>query len=169
LVKPKSPPFRPLNLTNWAPYPDNELPVLINNLKEQYGFDLGTLIQEHHWEIWQYKNSLHCFPSMFLQHFPDFPVQALGLPLAEIVEGDIVLAHEFVARFGNLASSNIYTIENDLIPIWMRGEDLPVTDHSPNNLLILKDKEGRILGRGKRSGTRIRNLLPKRILISDLP
>ncbi len=169
MVESKSPPSRPLNLTNWFPYPENEITLLTKNLKEQYGFDLGVLIHENHWEIWQYKSTLHCFPSMFLQHFPDFPVQALGLPLAEINDGDFVLAHEFVARFGSLASTNIYTIENDLIPIWMRGEDLLITENSVNNLLIVKDNEGRILGRGKPSGTRIRNLLPKRILISDLP
>lgn len=167
--KQKEPPSRSLNFTNWFPYPEIERKVLVKKLEEQYGFDLDFLIQDHHWEIWQYKNTLHCFPAMFLQHFPDFPVQALGLPLAEITGGDYILAHEFVTRFGHLASANIYTVENDLIPIWMRGEDLPNINLSANTILIVKDYEGRILGRGKPSGNRLRNMLPRRILIPDLP
>ncbi len=164
----KQPPSRPLSSANWYALPDKQLRVLVQTINDLYGIDLKTLLEKHDWQIWQYKNNLHCFPNQFLEHFPDFPVQSLGLPLAEIVEQGTQLSHEFVTRFGRLANANIYTLEEDQLSSWMRGEDLPNPTGKEGNMMIMQDQEGRILGRGKPGGTRMRNLMPKRVLIQDL-
>jgi NOL1/NOP2/fmu family ribosome biogenesis protein len=90
------------------------------------------------------------------------------LPLAEISDHEYLLSHVFVTRFGQLAKENICTLEDDQLSSWMRGDDLinPARQNPP--LLIMRDHVGRILGRGKPTGERIRNLMPKRALIHDL-
>ncbi len=164
----KQPPSRPLSSANWYALPEKQLRILVQEIIDQYGIDLIPQIEKYDWQIWQYKNNLHCFPNLFLEHFPDFPVQSLGLPLAEVVEQGTQLSHEFVTRFGRLANANIYTLEEDQLTSWMRGEDLANPTGQEGNIMIMRDHEGRILGRGKPGGTRMRNLMPKRVLIQDL-
>ncbi len=162
------PPARDLSLTNWRAFPKKQLEDLVQQINDQYGFDLEDLIEENAWQIWQYNNNLHCFPKKFLEHFPDLPVKSLGLPLAEVLEQGYQLSHEFVTRFGKLATTNIYTLETDQLASWMRGEDLVNPSQPEGAILILRDHQKRILGRGKVTSTRIRNLMPRRALIQDL-
>lgn len=159
------PPSRPLAQANWHPLPEKLLMNVENQLLEDYEFSLRDLMEQHHWETWQFKNNLYCFPVKFLQSFPDFPVQALGLSLGELNERELQLSHEFVTRFGNLVQRNQFIIDEDIVDIWMRGEDLPFTGQSDAPLQIIQDQLGRILGRGKPSTNRLRNRLPNRILM----
>lgn len=164
----KQPPSRPLSSANWFPYPEKQQADLLHQISNLNGIHLENLIEKYDWQIWQYKNNLYCFPGKFIENFPDLPVQSLGLPLAEVSDEGYVLSHEFVTRFGRLASTNICIVEDDQLSSWMRGDDLmnPARQYPP--LLIMCDHVGRILGRGKPTGERIRNLLPKRALIHDL-
>jgi NOL1/NOP2/fmu family ribosome biogenesis protein len=79
-----------------------------------------------------------------------------------------MLAHEFVTRFGKLATHNILFLERDQLSNWMHGEDLALnsTDGNSDFLYIIKDHLGRIIGTGKYTSGRLRNLLPKRSLIA---
>ncbi|MBE0687279.1 MAG: NOL1/NOP2/sun family putative RNA methylase [Anaerolineaceae bacterium] len=166
--KVKYPPSRPLSAANWFIYPEKQQSDLIQQINNLYGIHLENLIEKYDWQIWQYKNYLHCFPGKFMENFPDLPVQSLGLPLAEISDNEYLLSHEFVTRFGGLASAHVYSVEDDLLFNWMRGEDLVNSARQSATLLIMRDHAGRILGRGKPVGERIRNLMPKRALIHDL-
>jgi NOL1/NOP2/fmu family ribosome biogenesis protein len=166
--KVKQPPSRPLSAANWFLYPEIHQEDLFQHLNHLYGIHLENLKEKFDWQIWQYKNNLHCFPGKFIEKFPDLPVQSLGLPLAEISNNEYLLSHEFVTRFGRLASENVYTLEDGQLSSWMRGEDLVNTSGRSYTLLIIRDHVGRILGRGNPTGERIRNLMPKRALIHDL-
>ena len=166
--KVKQPPSRPLSSANWFLYPEKQQANLLQQINNLFGIHLENLIEKYDWQIWQYKNNLHCFPGKFIENFPDLPVLSLGLPLAEISDNEYLLSHEFVTRFGRLAKENICTLEDDQLSSWMRGDDLinPARQNAPQ--LIMRDHVGRILGRGKPTGERIRNLMPKRALIHDL-
>ena len=162
------PPARPISLTSWRAMPKKQLAILVQQMNDLYGIDLETLMEKYDWQIWQYNNNLHLFPNKFFEHFPDFPVKSLGLPLAEVLERETLLSHEFLTRFGKLAKTNIYTVEEDQLASWMRGEDLANSSQQEGTILIMRDLENRILGRGRVTSTRIRNLMPKRALIQDL-
>lgn len=164
----KSPPARPLSAAFWNPYPEKQLANLVQGILDLYSINLEKLIEKHNWEIWQFKNSLHCFPNQFLQLFPELPVQSLGLPLAEINGNEFILSHEFITRFGKLAQTNILKIPHDLLKSWFRGDDLAMSLNINAPVQIISDEEQRIIGRGKPSGDRVRNLMPKRTLIPDL-
>ncbi len=166
--KVKQPPSRPLSSANWFLYPEKQKADLLQQIYNLYGIYLENLIEKYDWQIWQYKNNLHCFPGKFIENFPDLPVQSLGLPLAEVSDNQYLLSHEFVTRFGRLANNNVYLVEHGQLASWMRGEDLVNPDRHNAHLLIMRDHAGRVLGRGKPTGDRIRNLMPRRALFHDL-
>ncbi len=164
----KSPPARPLAQAGWFPLSIEEVNTVYAQIMEVYGFSLHSLIDENNLEIWSYKNSLYLFPLEFLRHFPDFPVQSLGLALGEFPSGQLTFAHEFVTRFGNLITRNILHLTNDHMTDWMHGGDIPLNPPAGNSefVYIIKDQIDRIIGSGKFASGRLRNLLPRRILIT---
>ncbi|PKO14696.1 MAG: hypothetical protein CVU39_13275 [Chloroflexi bacterium HGW-Chloroflexi-10] len=165
--KHKDPPLRALHLTGWYPLEDAAIRKLVNAIDTGYAIDLEALLEQHNWEIWQYKDNLYLFPRLFLDHFSELPVQSLGLALGEFSAEELQLSHEFISRFGGLAQSGLHHITEDELILWMRGEDLSyrteITALPP--VLIMVDPYGRIVGRGKPTAGRLRNLLPKRALI----
>lgn len=166
--KTKTAPGRPLSQAGWFALDEENLKDLHHQLQGVYGFSFYNLLEEHDLQVWRFKDSLHLFPGIFLSRFPDFPVQSLGLALGEISGSYLSLAHDFATRFGNLISRNIYGLDAEQIVGWMHGEDLVVKKLEGNNefLFIIKDQLERVIGTGKYSSERMRNLLPKRILIS---
>lgn len=161
----KSPPSRSLTQANWFPVNDKSINDIENWIFNNYGFSLAALCEKYNWELWQFKNNLHCFPKRFLHTFPDFPVQALGLPLGEMVEDQLQLSHEFVTRFGSLFQSNGFRLHEDQLENWMRGEDITQIFEGNPPLQIIQDHLNRTLGRGKPTSNRLRNMMPKRILL----
>jgi len=133
-----------------------------------YGIHLTQILDEYKLQLWQFKNSLHLFPARFIEQFSNLPVQSLGLPLCELQGDEFILSHEFVTRFGRLATSNLFSLEEEQLWTWMRGEDLDVTKLPGNDypVWIIKDYLQRTIGVGKHSTHRLRNMLPKRILIN---
>ena len=167
-VNQKQPPARPLSETEWNPISDRLLQELTQKASDLYGIPLKRLIDDHNWEIWQYKNNLHCFPLKFFHHFAELPVQTLGLPLGELNQTEFLLSHEFVSRFGGLADNNFYVLDPDSLIAWMRGKDLPFAQEIKTNLQIIRDQQGCTIGCGKPSAGRLRNMLPKRALLQNI-
>ncbi len=156
-------PARPLSDAGWFALPPQEQDSVTREISQTYGFDFSELLQSQEWVLWSYKQTLHCFPQQFLTYFPELPVQALGLNLGERTPEGFEVSHEFVSRFGNLAQTNTYTLDEVQSLLWMQGEDLTLT--MPNNtdgLLIIRDHRQRLVGRGKYAQDRLRNLLPHR-------
>jgi 16S rRNA (cytosine1407-C5)-methyltransferase len=163
----KPAPQRPLALAGWHAAEQPTRKKVIHILFQIYGIQLEQILDENRLQIWQYQNGLHLFPARFIEQFPNLPVQSLGLPLCQLQADDIVLSHEFVTRFGRLAVHTVYSLGEEQLRLWMRGEDLLISEQTENtnSVWILKDYLGRSLGVGKYSPNRLRNLLPKRILI----
>lgn len=163
----KSAPDRPLAQVGWSEIDQTTRKKIIESMMQIYGFPLSQILNENKLQIWQYKNSLHLFPVRFIEQFSNLPVQSLGLPLCELQGDEIILSHEFVTRFGRLAESNLFSLDEEQLWSWMRGEDLVVSQQPENRypVWIIKDNLQRTVGVGKYSTHRLRNMLPKRILI----
>ena len=165
--KPKTAPDRPLSQAGWFMLDNSERKKLLNWVDQIYGIDLDQIMLENKLQIWQFKDSLHLFPEKFIKMFPNFPVQSLGIPLCEIFAEEYVLSHEFVTRFGKQAIKNVHFLKEDQLWSWMRGEDLTMPEQSDNisSTLIIKDDLERVFGIGKLTNNRLRNMLPKRVMI----
>jgi NOL1/NOP2/fmu family ribosome biogenesis protein len=165
--KPKTAPDRPLSQAGWFLLDSSDRKKLLNWVFQIYGIDLDQIINENKLQIWQFKDSLHLFPEKFITMFPNFPVQSLGIPLCEIFAEEYILAHEFVTRFGKQATKNVIILKEDQLWSWMRGEDLTIPEQSDNvsSTLIIKDDLERVFGIGKLTNNRLRNMLPKRVMI----
>jgi 16S rRNA (cytosine1407-C5)-methyltransferase len=164
----KSAPDRPLAQVGWYEIDQTARKKIIESVMQIYGIHLTQILDEYKLQLWQFKNSLHLFPARFIEQFSNLPVQSLGLPLCELQGDEFILSHEFVTRFGRLATSNLFSLEEEQLWTWMRGEDLDVTKLPGNDypVWIIKDYLQRTIGVGKHSTHRLRNMLPKRILIN---
>jgi 16S rRNA (cytosine1407-C5)-methyltransferase len=159
------PPARPLEQAGWFPLAQQEVLNLCSEIQRTYGLDFLTLKQTQNWEIWTYKQNLYCFPIQFLTFFSQLPVQSLGLTLAENNSEGIILSHEFITRFGDLATQNLVFLDESQSEEWMRGNDLSISISSQgsNPVMIIFDHQHRVIGRGRISQDRLRNLLPHRL------
>jgi NOL1/NOP2/fmu family ribosome biogenesis protein len=75
-------------------------------------------------------------------------------------------SHEFVSRFGDLFTENIYILDNEHYDAWIRGEDIRgIAGPSVHigKILVVRDANGRNLGRGKILTNRLKNMLPTRL------
>jgi len=164
----KSAPDRPLAQVGWFEIDQTVRKKIIESILQIYGFHLTQILDENKLQIWQYKNSLHLFPARFIEQFSNLPVQSLGLPFCELQSDEFILSHEFVTRFGRFAVSNQFSLDEEQLWTWMRGEDLVVTKLPGNRypVWIIKDFLQRTIGVGKYSTQRLRNMMPKRILIN---
>ena len=161
-------PRRPLSQAGWFPLDHVLSNSVQTTLAAVYGLELGQMLDEHNLVIWRFKDTCHLFPQLFLEKLPEFPIQALGLPLGHIIEDSIELSHEFVSRFGNKANGQVFLLNEDQLSAWMHGEDLSIDLFPPSAspIWIMRDLYQRTLGVGKYSSGRLRNLLPRRALIS---
>jgi NOL1/NOP2/fmu family ribosome biogenesis protein len=78
-----------------------------------------------------------------------------------------VPAHDFVSRFQSKFVAGTYDLPQDLTAAWLRGEDLRgVRPTLPlRSVAIIRDDLGRFLGMGKVLADRLKNLLPRRVVL----
>lgn len=162
------PPSRPLSQAGWHPLESATREAVVQFFSQTYDMPLESILQENRLEIWQHRDRLYLFPNQFIETFAGFPVQSLGLALAQQNAEDLVPTHEFFTRFGYQAATNRYFLDADQTRDWMRGQDLPAEKQSgvDCDYPILVDSNNRVLGTGKLSNQRLRNLLPNRARIS---
>ncbi len=73
-------------------------------------------------------------------------------------------SHEFVSRFGDQFTENIYVLGNEFHKAWFRGEDIRNSVRQSiqiGRILAIRDASGRNLGRGKMLSNRLKNMLGK--------
>lgn len=166
-VKEQAAPQRSLTGSNFAPLTRAELSGLTAEYETLYGFNLAHLLESLQLEAWRRGNELYAFPELYLHRFSFLPVQALGLSLAQQVGEEILPSHEWVARFGAHFINGRVCLSAQQAAAWVRGEDLR-GNYSPaphGGVVVVEDESGRLLGRGKLQTGRIKNLLPRRLVL----
>ncbi len=163
----QSSPSRPLEKTGLERLTGQEENLLERQLIDQFGYNLSASLEMHNLSLWKRGPVIFAIPNLFLQHFRNFPFEAAGLLLGEQTPQEFQLSHEWVARFGMFFTQGRYCLPEETIPAWLRGEDihgLSLAGFSPGRMVIVVDRQGRLLGRGKLQVQRIKNLLPRRLV-----
>ncbi len=141
----------------------HHLTDLISNL---YGFDLKSIINDQSLAYWQYKEDIYLAPSQLAIQFPELPVHSMGMLIGKYYPKGWQPSHEFVSRFGDLFTENIYILDNEYHDAWTRGEDIrgiKKTEGRTGKILAIRDAIGRNLGRGKMLSNSLKNMLPTRL------
>ena len=134
--------------------------------QDTYHLDLLQLLDAHQMELWRRGRAVHAFPLSFLNYFAELPVQGLGLAVGEDGPDGFLVSQEWVARFGEMFKVGRWTVPGEHLAAWLRGEDLPgeISSRPAAPVVIVFDEEGRLLGRARSAGGRIKNLMPRRFL-----
>jgi 16S rRNA (cytosine1407-C5)-methyltransferase len=160
-------PQRPLALVGQTRLPKAEAVQLTEEFLGAYGFDLNSVLDEYHLELWRSKENIFAVPSAYIQQFADLPCHLLGLKVAQATTLGWIPAHDWISRFERQFFLIQIMLEADLAEKWLHGEDI-LTPGDPvipiNQVVILRDFRGRFLGRGRIQGQRIKNLLPHRLV-----
>ncbi|HSV86908.1 MAG TPA: hypothetical protein VLH85_10060, partial [Levilinea sp.] len=164
-----APPERPFERTGFETLDERNTAAVCRRLLDVYDFDLQGLLAEQDWRLLRRGRSLSVVPAGYLQWFRNLPVQALGLPLAEEAGSDLAPSHEWVARFSARFLAGRYSLPDEQLQAWLRGEDIrmaPSGNLPTGRVVIVQDRHGRLLGRGRVLSDRLKNLLPRGIAAS---
>ena len=87
--------------------------------------------------------------------------------LTTLSEADLVVSED-TRKTGFLLKHGIFTLPEELKGAWLRGEDLsknglPVFNQA--RILAVRDEDGRNLGRGRVTSDRLKNLLPRKVIL----
>jgi len=139
---------------------------LTDMISSLYGFDLKSIIDDQSLAYWQYKENIYLTPSQLALQFPKLSFHSMGMLVGKYFPKGWQPSHEFVSRFGDLFTENIYILGNEHHDAWIRGEDIRGINNSEGltgKVLVIRDASGRNLGRGKMLSNRLRNMLPTRL------
>ena len=139
---------------------------LTDMISSLYGFDLKSIIDNQSLAYWQYKDNIYLTPSQLVFQFPELPVHSMGMLVGKYFPKGWQPSHQFVSRFGDLFTENIYILGIEHHDAWIRGEDIrgiKKTKEPTGKILLIRDASGRNLGRGKMLSNRLKNMLPTRL------
>jgi 16S rRNA (cytosine1407-C5)-methyltransferase len=143
-----------------------DVSLICQTFMQEFGFDLKNLFEQQDISLWKYEEELWLLPNQYLQDFPDLHQISCGLRLGKLLESGISPSHEFAARFGLQFQTGKLLLADELLPAWLRGEDLrgfSMHEISKGKIVVVTDRHGRNLGRGKVQATQLKNLLPNRL------
>jgi NOL1/NOP2/fmu family ribosome biogenesis protein len=173
LIKGKSIPTPSVPALKRSPRPPQvkiPLPVessgIIHYLSDQYGFELGQLIEENCLQIAEVDGQISLIGETLNSQFPDLPWLSSGMVLGKALPDIWQPSHEFVSRFGDRFTRNVLILEEAYLAGWMRGEDIRGYAAHPElrgNVVAVRDALGRNLGRARVLENRLKNLLPTRL------
>jgi 16S rRNA (cytosine1407-C5)-methyltransferase len=131
-----------------------------------YGFCLTDVLEKQDLSLWQRGMAVFALPNLFINQFGGLPFQGIGLLVGEWTLDGFIPSHEWAARFGMDFSQGWYILEEELIPAWLRGEDIRQvnTGAQVGTVVVVGDAQKRLLGRGKIQAQRVKNLLPRRLV-----
>jgi len=153
------PPFRPLEKASFFLLEHKELQALTGMIQQDYDLDLPALLEQHSLTLYRRNRLIFAFPELFLSRFGDFPVQAAGLLFAEETPEGLLPAAEFVNRFWGEFKTGQVRLPGDLLPNWLRGEDVVVESRAGSGkMVVMLDESGHLLGRGRAMPGKIKNL-----------
>jgi 16S rRNA (cytosine1407-C5)-methyltransferase len=157
-------PQRSFSQTGLIRLKENEAAMLLNQLFERFGFSPNHF---NDFEIYQRESQLFLIPKAYLQHFQTLPYNTLGMPLGKLIKGHLEPGFEFVMRFGDQFESNVWQMPPEFQSTWLQGHDLrnlALPDTCKPGIIAIKNENDVLIGAGKWSAQRLRNLLPHRFL-----
>jgi 16S rRNA (cytosine1407-C5)-methyltransferase len=135
---------------------------------DEYGYDNLPLMEDQELEIVQFGKNYFLIPRLIFEFLPDLKVRSVGMGLVEDGPEGFEISHEFISRFGHLFNHGIFTLAEDLKSAWLRGEDISKSELSGLNqarILVIRDEDGRNMGRGRVTSDRLKNLLPRKVIL----
>jgi 16S rRNA (cytosine1407-C5)-methyltransferase len=148
--------------------PDSEGKSLSDFFQDQYGIDLSRLMETYQLLLTRLGSRIQLTPDGLNVHFSSLPNLSSGMTLAEETPRGLEISHEFCSRFEKQISCGCIAISDHQKQVWLRGEDIPrdsLSTQAGNRIVILRDQNGDFLGRGRVTSERIKNLLPRRVLL----
>ncbi len=157
-----------LQRVGFLPLEKREIISLISNFENDYGFDLGSLLVEYDLSLWRRRETIYAFPNRYFSKFSSMPVHTLGMALGEKTPQGFIPAHEWVTRFYQSFLRGHYPLPDEYRPAWLRGEDLRdfhPGEYPSGRVVLVQDAHSQFIGLGKITSQRLKNLLPRRVVI----
>jgi 16S rRNA (cytosine1407-C5)-methyltransferase len=160
-------PYRSFSTSRYEPLHRVKVSYLSQFFQEFFGFNLSGVLNKQNLSLWTFNKRIFALPEAFFNSFPDMPFESLGLPVGDETPDGFSPSHEWVARFGRTFTSGIVCLEEEVVAAWLRGEDIPLPRIviKPGSTVVVEDRAGRLLGRGKVTAQRLKNLLPRRLAV----
>jgi len=140
---------------------------ILDNIQKTIGFDLTKILETCKQRLRRTGRQVFLHPVRLDDHFSGLRVEFSGMQLGEFAADRFELSHEFCSRFYQSFSSGWVTLPGDLLPAWLRGEDIAKSVFSPlpfSGIILLRDEDGRFIGRGRVTPEKVKNLLPRRMV-----
>ncbi len=151
-----------------VPLPKPESDSAAGFFQSTYGIELEPILNMYQLLLAKQKDTILLFPRKLDERIPNLKFITAGMSLAEFTPGGLEISHDFCSRFGKLISAGWVVLPDQLKAPWLRGEDIPrdsVNDLPANRIILMRDSEGGFIGRGRVTSDRIKNLLPRRVLL----
>ncbi|MGV8025339.1 MAG: hypothetical protein AB2L18_02130 [Anaerolineaceae bacterium] len=131
-----------------------------------YGFDLEKELQAQQATFMESGNGILLVPERLFSEFSKLPLSSFGLNAFKRIPNGFQISHEFAARFGHFFKAGIAVLDEEQSRAYLERQDI-FDYHASSTLigetLLVKDKNGRMLGRAKALKDRLKNLLPPRL------
>lgn len=149
---------------------ESEAAQIIGTLLDGYGFDVETLIAAYDLQFWQREELIFAIPARVHALFGTLPHAGAGFLLGQWAGESFMPSHELITRFWGQVSGQSVALDPDQVAMWLQGRDLreSLADHvAPGDVVLFADERGRFVGRGAVQASRVRNLLPRRLVQSS--
>jgi 16S rRNA (cytosine1407-C5)-methyltransferase len=150
--------------------PRKDQTELCNQLLNTYGLDLPRLLEEFDLLLKVFRRSVYALPRRLESDFPGLAVNSCGLRLGDYTESSFEISLEWATRFSGEIHLNRYSLNPEFARHWARGEDIPVETNltgSKGTVLIITNRNDRVIGTGRISGRGIKNLLPRHLALKS--
>jgi 16S rRNA (cytosine1407-C5)-methyltransferase len=151
-----------------VPLPKSQANSVIDFIRSTYGFDLEPILDTNKLLLANKKDIILLMPEKLVEHFPSLKCISAGMNLADVSPDGLELSHDFCSRFGHLIPAGWIELPEPLQAPWLRGEDInreALSDLSRNRIVLIRDSRGEFIGRGRVTSDRVKNLLPRKVLL----
>lgn len=146
---------------------DKETALFSEQFANAYGYKLISYLENEKRILVRRDQKVYLFPALLLERLRGLPVQSAGLLLGEDTPEGFLPSHEWASRFGCECQHNTAILNEQDSRKWINGENLeslPSAIQGNGKYLILVNEDHQVLGRGRRYGTGVKNLLPRRLI-----
>ena len=134
--------------------------------KDFYGFDLQAILQAQQAVLMELANGIFLVPTRLFAEFGTLPISSFGLNAFKRIPQGYQISHELAARFGYDFRSGFVVLDEVQKNSFLMHQDIFGTAHESietGGTVLVRDEQGRVLGRAKALRDRLKNLLPPRL------